>query len=1057
MTDRNVSRLLILFLIVSFQSFGQKYNVQNYTTKEGLSGQIVNGVFQDRSGYLWFATQSGVCFFNGRTFQPFEPSSDLVGIDAVGVIQDQKDKIWIATNANGVFVYDFKKIKNYNDKNGLPSNVVRSMFVDREDVLWILTSKGVSKVVNDKLQHLVDTKNLFKNGVLSMTQGKDGAFWFGTQGNGLVKLSNGKYTYFGEAEGVLDNYIFSLKSHGDSILLGTTNQGLLVLENGKISKLLITEIENEWISNVVVSGNALYIVSSAGLIEYYNPKNYTVINESNGIASNDLYFGAKDRENNIWLASGNGVSLLRNEKILSFDELSGLSDDKITSITSLKDGRLIVGTYGFGLNVLDKSGKVIQQIQHPELMNIKITSIAYFPFKQELWVGAEQSEGGIIILDSKNNSFKIKKAIRSIQGNVLNTITRIAADRKNQIWVGTFNAGLFCINTKDTIHYQKGKSFPSNEVYTFEIDENDNPWVSIYQKGIYVFNGTNFQAINKAKGVKDKIILSIAKDKKGNIYLGNKTEGLTIVTRDKTYSFKTNDGLLSNSIQSVVCDGNNVWVGSSLGLNKITFSPEFKLVKVETLNEKTGLLNSEIQQNALFLTKENVWIGSSTGLSSIPKVSKNRSLVKPLLELQSIKLYFEDVDWSKKDAEINKWGVPTKLLLGYKDNNLTFTFNALTSTRVQYAFILEGQDLDWTPYSDKNEVTFSNIAPGEYKFKVKAINNFGIESQVLVIPITIQSPYWETWWFRISIIVAIALLIIAFVRYRERRFKIQQAKLEVIVGERTKEAVSASERAENQKQLVEQKNKEILDSISYAKRIQTAMLPTVDYLHDKFKEIAIFYRPKDIVAGDFYWFEESDDFKMIAVADCTGHGVPGAMVSVVCYNALNRSVREYGLTDPGKILDKTREIILSELSKNDENVKDGMDISLVVLEKKSNKINWSGANNSLWLIPSGLKEITEIKADKQPIGAHIQSNSFTTHQMELKAGDTMVLFTDGYADQFGMNTGKKFKSANLKRLIAENVGDSMNSLEQQLITTFEDWKGSEEQVDDVCVIAIKVV
>jgi ligand-binding sensor domain-containing protein/serine phosphatase RsbU (regulator of sigma subunit) len=1055
MAARIVHYVFIFFFLVALSANGQKYNVRNYTTRDGLAGQIVNGVFQDKTGYIWFATQSGVCFFNGKSFQLFEPSLELIGIDAVGVIQDASDRIWIATNANGVFVYDFKKIKNFNEENGLQSNIVRSIFIDRDDVLWILTSKGVSKVIDNKLQAVKDTKGVFKNGVLSMTQSNDGVLWFGTQGSGLVKLSKGQFSYFNEEQGLLDNYIFSLNTHGDSILLGTTNQGLLVLKNGNITKLKVPEIENEWISNVIINGDALYIVSSAGLIEYYNRKKYTVITELNGIASNDLYRGLKDRENNIWLASGNGVSLLRNEKILSFDESSGLSDDKITSIAALKNKRLVVGTYGFGLNLLDKSGNIIRQIQPPELMNIKITSIVDYPYKNELWIGAEQSEYGVVILDTKNDSFKVKKIITSIDGNELKTITKLGIDGANNIWIGTYDAGLFRIKDKDTLHYGKSKTFPANEVMTFEIDQNNYPWVSLYQKGVYAFDGTNFISISKTKGVKDKITLSISNDDKGNMYFGNKTEGLTIITKNKTFSFTVRDGLLSNSIQSVVADGNSVWVGSSLGINKLTFSDDFELLKIETFNEKTGLINSEIQQNAILLAGENVWICSSTGLSSILKESINRSFVKPLLELESIKLYFENVNWSEKEAKMNKWGVPTKLNLGHKENHLTFSFNALTSTRVQYSFKLEGQDQNWTAYDEKSEVTFSNIAPGEYVFKVKAINNFGIESQILEIPIVIRSPYWQTWWFRIAAVGAIFLLIFTFVRYRERRFKIQQLKLEVIVHERTKEAVEASELAERQKEIVEQKNKEILDSISYAKRIQTAMLPTVEFLNGKFKEIAVFYRPKDIVAGDFYWFEESDTHTMIAVADCTGHGVPGAMVSVVCYNALNRSVREYGLTKPGEILDRTREIILSELSKHDENVKDGMDISLIVIEKKSRKLEWAGANNPLWIISAYSKELVEIKADKQPIGLHIRSTPFKTHQVNLEKGDTLILLTDGFADQFGMETGKKFKSANLKRLLSEHAS-SMSELENSMSATFENWKGEEEQVDDVCIIALRI-
>jgi serine phosphatase RsbU (regulator of sigma subunit) len=370
--------------------------------------------------------------------------------------------------------------------------------------------------------------------------------------------------------------------------------------------------------------------------------------------------------------------------------------------------------------------------------------------------------------------------------------------------------------------------------------------------------------------------------------------------------------------------------------------------------------------------------------------------------------------------------------------------------------MLEGQDSEWSPLSDKNEVTFTNIAPGTYRFKIKALNNYGIESHILVLPITIKSPFWQTWWFRTSMILLTLLIIVFVVRFRERQYKSRQVKLEELVSERTKEAVSASERAESQRQLVEQKNKEILDSIAYAKRIQTAMLPTVDYLREQLKEIAVFYQPKDIVAGDFYWYEELDDFQMLAVADCTGHGVPGAMVSVICYNALNRSVREYGLTDPGQILDKTREIILLELSKHDENVKDGMDISLLVLNMRSGKHAWAGANTPLWMVRNGDSEISEIKADKQPIGLHINSSRFTTHQLDLVKGDTLFLFTDGYADQFGGSTGKKFKSANLKRLFATNAHVDIRLLEKEIVATFNEWKENEEQVDDVCVIAIRI-
>ncbi|MBL4669025.1 MAG: tetratricopeptide repeat protein, partial [Flavobacteriales bacterium] len=206
--------------------------------------------------------------------------------------------------------------------------------------------------------------------------------------------------------------------------------------------------------------------------------------------------------------------------------------------------------------------------------------------------------------------------------------------------------------------------------------------------------------------------------------------------------------------------------------------------------------------------------------------------------------------------------------------------------------------------------------------------------------------------------------------------------------------------------LIENKNKEITDSITYAKRIQNAIFPPAKVVKEFLEESFILYKPKDIVAGDFYWLEHKDGKVLFAVADCTGHGVPGAMVSVVCNNALNRSVREYGMIGPGEILTKTREIVVQEFGRSDEDVKDGMDIALCSLEGKT--LEYAGAHNPLWVIRKG--EILETKADKQPIGQFDNLKPYITHSFELQKADSIYIFSDGYVDQFGGEKGKKFKS-----------------------------------------------
>lgn len=281
----------------------------------------------------------------------------------------------------------------------------------------------------------------------------------------------------------------------------------------------------------------------------------------------------------------------------------------------------------------------------------------------------------------------------------------------------------------------------------------------------------------------------------------------------------------------------------------------------------------------------------------------------------------------------------------------------------------------------------------------------------------------------------------------------KEVKLRLVAEEKLKETLNE----------VEEKQREITDSINYAKRIQEAILPSIDFIKTHLPNSFIYYQPKDIVAGDFYWAEKVDDNFFIAAADCTGHGVPGALVSVVCCNALNRTVNEFKLSDPGNILDKTRELVLESFSKNGGDIKDGMDISLISIN--GNSVKWAGANNPFWYIVSSFEggdqrsgdvALKEIKANKQPIGKTDNPEPFTTHTIELQKGDSLYLFTDGFADQFGGPKGKKFKYKQLEELLVSTNPLSLSSQHEALRNALKNWMGNLEQVDDICVIGIRV-
>ncbi|MGP8214785.1 MAG: tetratricopeptide repeat protein [Bacteroidia bacterium] len=308
-------------------------------------------------------------------------------------------------------------------------------------------------------------------------------------------------------------------------------------------------------------------------------------------------------------------------------------------------------------------------------------------------------------------------------------------------------------------------------------------------------------------------------------------------------------------------------------------------------------------------------------------------------------------------------------------------------------------------------------------------------------------------------VVSGLLLVVVFAGFIYRSLRITRKQKNLI--ERQREKVETQKTLiEQQKALVEEKNKNILDSINYAKSLQDAILPPISLITKYLPESFVLYKPKDIVAGDFYWMERVETPCMasllIAAADCTGHGVPGALVSVVCSNALNRTVKEFKITEPGKILDKVRELVLETFEKSENNVQDGMDISLASLSLSEGgiQIQWSGAYNPLLYVHNN--EIKEIAPDKQPIGKTDNPKPFITNLLHVNKGDTLYLFTDGYADQFGGPKGKKFNYKQLQEKLLSISHQPLAEQKQALEKAFEKWKGELEQVDDVLIIGIRV-
>lgn len=348
----------------------------------------------------------------------------------------------------------------------------------------------------------------------------------------------------------------------------------------------------------------------------------------------------------------------------------------------------------------------------------------------------------------------------------------------------------------------------------------------------------------------------------------------------------------------------------------------------------------------------------------------------------------------------------------------------------------------------KNEILKKEL---EYDFaKRQELQKKDAENKQAIADAEIRSQKKLTTGAVIALLILSGLIVIVFRSYNQKR------KANAIISK--------------QKEIVEHKNKEILDSINYAKYIQNALLPSESVIKELPVDCFILFKPKDIVSGDFYWIHhlvkenQNTEEIYIAAVDCTGHGVPGALVSVVGNNGLNRCVKEFGINKTGEILDKLSELVEETFEKSENELKDGMDISLLKISshqladdtEKSYSFQWSGANNPLWIIRKDTNILEEIKADKQPVGKFSDRKNFTSHDLTLKKGDRLYLFTDGYADQFGGEKGKKFKYKQLEELLLASSDSSIVEQKNQLDSAFMKWKGNLEQVDDICIIGIVI-
>jgi serine phosphatase RsbU (regulator of sigma subunit) len=501
-------------------------------------------------------------------------------------------------------------------------------------------------------------------------------------------------------------------------------------------------------------------------------------------------------------------------------------------------------------------------------------------------------------------------------------------------------------------------------------------------------------------------------------------------------------GLKSNYCYGLIPGENHdIWVGHRLGLSRIN-----TLHYTVQVYDVTKGITGDCNFNALFRDNAGmIYFGTTDGLITYDPSKVKHNPVPPFTNITRLVI-------SDKDYDFNQ-----NIVLPYSLYKLRIEFQGLSysdPTSVKYQYKLEGHDLEWSELTSINVVNYPRIEDGEYTFLLKSFDSNGLSQETPVsIHIRVKKPFWKTWWFITSCGVIFVLSFLTIIKYREKKQRELQEYLETELAARTKEVVE-------QKEEIELKNRDITDSITYAQRIQASILPPVKRLQQNFSGSFVFYQPRDIVSGDFYWFDKVNENKFIIVcADSTGHGVPGAFMSMIGSTLIKDiCFRESG-KGPSDILQVLDTELGNTLNRNLEDgtkPPDGMDIIVCEIDLKTKYMRYAAAMRPLIVYKDG--EQIYLKGSHSSVGGVYdkEGKSFDDEGLQLSQGDTIYMFSDGYPDQFGGSLGKKYKMVRLKNMLVDIYQKPMDEQYLHVKNTFNLWKENYEQVDDVLFMGIKI-
>lgn len=1080
--------LLFIFIYSNDLTAQGRIPIQNFDAEDmRVNSPVVYSIIQDSGGVLYFANSAGVLAYDGAYWTIF-PTPTPVRSLAI----DQKGKIYVGCvsdfgslepETNGSVV--FQSYKKLLDKKvveyGWISEIIiqpSGVYFYSDEVIFQLTkpTEGTKKLVALKSTGTfsgiinLNSQLLVYNSPKDIGSSSDEGFYF-IQNNKMTKANLLPLEYGIYKDVPLTN--------GDRIIISDEFKAQL-LKTG--NPLQIEELRLP-IKNVVAAvglkdgkiaavsdDGEIIIVSINGEIEYQ-------IDSASELKTTYFFSLFEDQQGGIWASHSKGLTRIsRNNPVRDWTKLSS----QMGSIRALHEykGNLYLG----GLNgiylIAHNSNNLINVAGISEEVNQFCTINT--PSGERLL--ACTSPGLYDISDGDKTIIELPEEVTNVyQAKTYELNTLYVAHEKGV-------SGFKWENNKWILTSNTSSNTPTCNSITFS--SSGDLWAGTLTNGALKFpkgNLSSYELFDADKGLADGRIIVMNLD--NEIIFYSQTRGYFRLEKNKFIPIPSLNQYKNENyyLEPRLSPDGTLWILGNKNVRSLKYTKGGNTQPIES----SYAYFSQHKATAALKTDKETWNASYERLWYAPATEVSQSFInfKPLIRniyIRGDKLFhsgfFTDLDIEPEsrigghfDGHICKFAEDGTIYsveqskdsdqkLSYNFNEIRFEVSATSyegKDANQFQYILEGLEDEWSEWTKQTSHTYSNLSEGKYVLKVRAQNAFGqISPTVSEYKFTILPPFYRHW----SAYLIYALLLVgtffAAVKLNSKRLEEKNLKLEAIVNERTEEI-------NKQKKIIEEKNESITDSIIYAKRIQELILPGRNLFENAFKNYFIFYSPRDIVSGDFYWCEHLknsyENRIYIAAVDCTGHGVPGALMSIVGFHQLTeafKSIIASGTFAPGDILhemDKRVRFFLKQ-DQPDSQVKDGMDASLVCIDFKNNELLFSGAFRPLILIRDGKN--MEFKGSKFPIGGdQFENKIYTTDSITLKKGDIFYLFTDGFTDQFGGekvgNRIKKFTSHKFYTLLEDIHHLSFSEQKNIVESSFLAWKGKENQIDDVLVMGFK--